>query len=61
MKKVICIETGEVFDSLTQAGERLGCSRQAIHQQLKGLAKICCGVHFKYLESKEEEITNGKK
>jgi len=55
MKKVICIETGEVFDSLTQAGKWLGCSRQAIHAQLKGGAKSCCGVHFKYLESKKEE------
>ena len=45
-KKVVCIETGEVFDSLKSAAEFTHI--QGIHKVLKGRQKTCGGFHWGY-------------
>ena len=56
MKKVICLETKEVFESSVRASEWLNCSRQAVNSHLKGKTKTCCGYHFMYYEVDNKEL-----
>lgn len=49
-KKVLCIETGEVFNGLTEASKALNVNRQSIYLQIKGKLKSAGGKHFKYLD-----------
>lgn len=46
-KPVICIETGEVFESCKDASEKYGLSTLCGH--LKGKYKTCKGKHYRYL------------
>lgn len=52
-KKVICIETGEVFDTTSQAADVYGVSRGMITMCCKGERKSVKGKHFKYYEEQE--------
>jgi hypothetical protein len=47
-KKVMCVETGEVFDSIAEAGRITGCSN--ISNCCNG-KKECAskGMHFKFI------------
>ena len=46
-KPIICVETGEKFDSLKQAKEKYGLTTLSGH--LKGKYKTCKGKHYRYL------------
>ena len=48
-KKVQCIETGIVYDGLTEAAVGTGAPRQSIYMQIKGKLKKAGGLTFKYL------------
>ncbi len=48
-KKVRCLETGEVFDGLTEAAEKMGLPRQSIWMQIKGKLKHVRGFTFEYV------------
>jgi group I intron endonuclease len=52
-KKVECIETGQVFEGLTEASKALGVNRQSIYLQIKGTIKVAGGKHFRYLKDKD--------
>ena len=43
--KIICIETGEIFDSQVNAAERYGVSKMAISKAIKK-GSMTCGFHF---------------
>lgn len=49
-KKVICIETGEIFISITEAGRIKGCNRGSINACVKGINKTSGGYHWMYYE-----------
>lgn len=49
-KRVMNIETGEVFDSAIEAGERYGTVPSAIRQCCRGKSKSSNGYHWKYIE-----------
>lgn len=49
-KKVVCIETGQVFNGLTEASQELKVNRQSIYMQIKGRLKAAGGLHFRYEE-----------
>lgn len=49
-KKVVCVETGQVFDSLTKASECVGVSKSSISECCTGKQKTCGGFHWKYYE-----------
>ena len=54
-KKILCVETGEVFDSIAEAARQKGIRcKTAISRVAKGKQSICCGYHWKYYEEKED-------
>lgn len=44
--KVMCVETKEVFDSLTDCERKTGCDRSHISKQMRGIIKHVKGLHF---------------
>lgn len=52
-KKVLCVETGEVFDSIAEAAraKNLYKIKTRISLVCQGRANICGGYHWKYYES----------
>ena len=49
-RKVICIETGKVFDSLTMAGESIGVSKRCIWRVCNGERKTVHKLTFAYYD-----------
>ena len=52
-KKIICIETGEIYDSLSTAAKMLGVKIASICDVLHGRIMTCRGLHFKYLNERK--------
>jgi len=50
-KKAICIETGEVFDSVTLAASAIGVSHSTLSANLTGKTKKCQGKTFIYYKT----------
>lgn len=48
-KKVLNIDTGEVFDSVTEAANKYKCSLGSISNVCKGKSKKSCGYHWKFI------------
>jgi hypothetical protein len=48
-QKVICIETGKVFDSISEVAKFMGVYRSSIYDSLRYGHK-CRGLHFKLIE-----------
>jgi group I intron endonuclease len=49
-KKVICVETQESFDSLTEAGKKYNVANSTICSCCRGKRKTVGGFHWKYYE-----------
>ena len=49
-KKVLCKETGQGFDSITEAAAFIGCTLQNISIVLRGKGNTAKGYHFSYYE-----------
>ena len=49
-KKIVCIETGQCFDSITDAAKWCNGKRSVISLCCKGKVKTSYGYHWKYLE-----------
>lgn len=47
-RPIRCVETGEIFPSITEAQKKLSLS-SSLCQHLKGKYKTCNGLHFEYL------------
>lgn len=47
-KKIICIETGEKFNSLTEAAIAINRSVVSLSNHLRGRRKTCAGYHWAY-------------
>ena len=56
VRKVRCIETGEVFDSQKEASKNLGVNQQSIGKVLKGKLKQTGGYHFEFVEENAQEV-----
>jgi len=48
-KKIQCIETNEIFESIAEAGRKMKIDKNGISSMLKGRTKISKGFTFKYL------------
>ena len=53
-KKVICIETKQIFDSITKAESWLG--KKGVGCCCRGRLKTSGGYHWKYVEEEEKEL-----
>nr|DAV02664.1 MAG TPA: intron associated endonuclease [Caudoviricetes sp.] len=49
-KAVICIETGMLYSSVTEAAESIGVTRDAVGMVARGVRKTAGGYHWKYAE-----------
>lgn len=48
-KRVLCVSTGEIFDSETHAAKKYGVTSQAISHACTGKVSTCCGLLWKNL------------
>lgn len=49
VKKVQCLETGEIFENSRAAAEHIGLSYRTLDGHLRGHKKSCGGFHWKYV------------
>jgi group I intron endonuclease len=49
-RKVLCVETGRVFNTIKEAGETVGCSPKNIVTCCRGRLCTSGGYHWKYVE-----------
>lgn len=49
-RKVVCVETGRVYRSLTEAGKEYKVTSQCIGNCSHGRAKTACGLHFEFVK-----------
>ena len=52
-KKVVCVETGRVYETMKQAAEKLGLNRHNISQCCRGCQKTCGGFHWEYYNERD--------
>lgn len=55
-KKVICVETGIVYDSGTKAAEKLGLQKSKICLACQGKRKTTGGFHWEYFEEIQKQM-----
>ena len=55
-KPIVCIETGEVFTSMTDAAETYGVHIVNISNTVRGVQRTCKGKHFCYLSQSLEHL-----
>lgn len=55
-KPVICIETGEVFTSATDAAEKVGVHYSMMSSVCLGKVRTCKGMHFCYMNAALENL-----
>lgn len=55
-KPIICIETGDVFSSMMDAAEHIGCTESAVSAHLCGKSHSVKGKHFCYLSRVNESL-----
>lgn len=48
-KKVLCVETNEIFNSATEAAKKVGCCKSMMTQVCRE-EKTCKGLHFRYVD-----------
>lgn len=48
-QKVRIVETGEIFDSITECAKSLGCDRTAVGCCINGKSKTCMGYHIELI------------
>ena len=49
-KKVICLETGEIFESVVDAHRRTGVGEETIRRSCKKLSQTTFGLSFRYYQ-----------
>lgn len=59
-KKILCVETKEVFESINEAGRQTGIDYRNIHRSCNN-GKFAGGYHWKYYKLNTEEVQNESK
>ena len=49
-RRIICIETGEIFETVTAAAKSVNRNHSTMCNHLRGKYKTCAGKHFKYYD-----------
>lgn len=58
-KKVICVETKQIFNSIQDAADFLGVAHQSIASVCRGERKTCCGHHWMFYDEYLNLINEG--
>ena len=53
IKPVICVETGQVFESVRKAAEWLGLDPSGVSTVLRGLTKTAGGYHWEFVNPED--------
>ena len=53
-KKVLCLETGVIYNSVKEASEKNNLTQSNISNCCRGVSKTAGGYHWKYLENKKD-------
>lgn len=53
-RKVRCVETGVVYNSIAEAAKLHNVATPALHQALNGHTASCAGYRWRYAENQEE-------
>ena len=53
-KKVKCIETGVIYNSINELAIFLGVRRESVTRVLRGIRKSLCGLHFEYYNEEDK-------
>lgn len=51
-KRVVCVETGEVFETIKEAAEFVGVWPENMSRHLRGLSSCCGKLHWKYFDER---------
>lgn len=54
-KKIICVETGEIFNSQKEAAEKYGISQGNLSRACRGIIQTCGGYHWRFVEPERGE------
>lgn len=54
-KPVLCVELNKIFESASEASNQLGINRPNICEVCRGTRKTAGGLHWRYVENKQEE------
>ena len=57
-RKVRCIETGEVYNSYSEAGKAIGINHNSVRLVVMGKQESIKGLHFEAVEEEEQMITS---
>ena len=57
IRKVRCIETGEVYNNYAEAGRAIGVDKSIVRQAVIGKIKSAKGLHFEAIEEEEQIIS----
>lgn len=49
-RRVICVETGEIFETVQSAADSVNVLSSSMTRHLKGRRKTCARLHFKYYD-----------
>lgn len=49
-RKVQCVETGEIFETVTAAARAVNRDKATMSKHLNGKTQTCAGLHFKYYD-----------
>ena len=52
-RKVICVETGKIYDTINFAAEDTGLNKHNISQCCRGCQKTCGGFHWEYYNERD--------
>lgn len=58
-KDVICVETGELFHGVNEAGRKMGISATHISAACKGKRNVAGGFHWKYADEENNQQSVG--
>lgn len=52
-KFVICLETGQIFQSITAAAASVNRKKSTMCRHLQGITKTCGGMHFELWDGED--------
>lgn len=55
-KRILCVESGEIFESMSAAARRVHVEQSNISRAARGRQRTCAGFHWKYVDEEAKDI-----